>query len=254
MKPQPIKTGNWYTDRFIYSESKTHKNCIYCNRDFYLPKSKSKNRVTCGKECNSKLHAKNKLARLSICKQCGCQFTPRKYQVDHGVGKYCSSECALKNTKHLLTSESLDGARKSRRNNFLIGKWTPPKGEKHYAWKGGSDARKLRLKISGAARLANKKYRKNNPIKAREFKINRSGKKFGRLPNGFIEKIYLLQKECCAICCKKLNGLFHVDHIYPLSKGGLHVKENIQILCQRCNLTKSAKDPIAFMQERGFLI
>ena len=46
----------------------------------------------------------------------------------------------------------------------------------------------------------------------------------------------------------------HVDHIVPLAKGGQHVASNIQILCPTCNVRKSAKDPIDFMQSRGFLL
>lgn len=32
---------------------------------------------------------------------------------------------------------------------------------------------------------------------------------------------------------------FHIDHIKPMSKGGLTVEENLQILCRRCNMIKS---------------
>jgi 5-methylcytosine-specific restriction endonuclease McrA len=31
------------------------------------------------------------------------------------------------------------------------------------------------------------------------------------------------------------------DHIYPFSKGGLTIWDNLQLLCYRCNLSKSNK-------------
>jgi 5-methylcytosine-specific restriction endonuclease McrA len=30
-----------------------------------------------------------------------------------------------------------------------------------------------------------------------------------------------------------------VDHIVPLSKGGLHVEDNVQLACMACNASKS---------------
>ena len=32
---------------------------------------------------------------------------------------------------------------------------------------------------------------------------------------------------------------FQIDHIKPMSKGGLTVRDNLQLLCRHCNLTKS---------------
>lgn len=45
----------------------------------------------------------------------------------------------------------------------------------------------------------------------------------------------------CEYCGKesKDRSPYHIDHIKPLSKGGLTVEENLQILCRSCNLKKS---------------
>ena len=37
------------------------------------------------------------------------------------------------------------------------------------------------------------------------------------------------------------NLLLEVDHIVPLSKGGMTTEENLQVLCWRCNRSKSSK-------------
>lgn len=63
-----------------------------------------------------------------------------------------------------------------------------------------------------------------------------------------------LQRDRCAICRVKLLGGGHLDHITALSKGGSNRPRNLQWLCQSCNLRKSDRDPIEFMQARGFLL
>lgn len=33
----------------------------------------------------------------------------------------------------------------------------------------------------------------------------------------------------------------HIDHIIPINKGGKSVKSNLQVLCSKCNGSKSNK-------------
>ena len=51
---------------------------------------------------------------------------------------------------------------------------------------------------------------------------------------------------CCQICSISLNDeahlLLEVDHIKPVSKGGLSIETNLQTLCWKCNRSKSNKD------------
>jgi 5-methylcytosine-specific restriction endonuclease McrA len=67
-----------------------------------------------------------------------------------------------------------------------------------------------------------------------------------------VVKLHALQSGKCA-CCKINLKKYHIDHINPLSAGGSNDFYNLQLLCPHCNLSKGAKDPIAFMQERGYL-
>lgn len=48
---------------------------------------------------------------------------------------------------------------------------------------------------------------------------------------------------CGASVSMEPNLLLEVDHIIPVSKGGLSAPENLQTLCWRCNRTKGAKMP-----------
>ena len=46
---------------------------------------------------------------------------------------------------------------------------------------------------------------------------------------------------CAGPCSSRLEDGFHVDHIYPLSRGGTNWPDNLQLLCPKCNCSKGAK-------------
>jgi len=70
-----------------------------------------------------------------------------------------------------------------------------------------------------------------------------------------IAEIYRRAKEDpkirCYLCGHIIEkGHRHVDHIYPLSKGGAHRPSNLAIACDICNMSKNNKTP----EEIGLLI
>lgn len=102
-----------------------------------------------------------------------------------------------------------------------------------------------------ASAILHRERRRVGEINRRAAKM-RSGE---GLSKEIVERLLLLQQGKCACCnCELHESGFHLDHIQPLSKGGPHSDSNIQLLCPRCNLSKSAKDPIQFMQQNGFLL
>ena len=106
-----------------------------------------------------------------------------------------------------------------------------------------------------------KKRRSSEPEKFKEARRiiwnNRRARKMavgGKLSKGLSAKLFRLQKGKCACCGSPLGSDFHMDHIMPLALGGPNTDCNIQLLTASCNKSKSAKNPIDFMQSRGFLI
>lgn len=109
------------------------------------------------------------------------------------------------------------------------------------------------------ARDANRKWRKENPELFREYiKINAQKRRAQKLKANFTVTIYEIrdliksQKELYVYCKEKTN--LTIDHIFPLSRGGIHHISNIQMLCGICNSSKGAKtheEFVKFCEERA---
>ena len=66
-------------------------------------------------------------------------------------------------------------------------------------------------------------------------------------PEGWFDGDLLWDEQCglCARCGSSLNRQAHLDHIWPVAKGGGSFQGNFQWLCFSCNLRKTDKvDPL----------
>jgi len=66
------------------------------------------------------------------------------------------------------------------------------------------------------------------------------------IPEWVKRSVFYRDKGMCSSCNKDLSGLVtaqpdkHFDHMVPLALGGLNDITNIQLLCEKCNLSKSS--------------
>lgn len=92
-------------------------------------------------------------------------------------------------------------------------------------------------------------WQRENPDKAREAAARRRAAKRGALvhdvPDAMVWEFNPAGPGCCNYCAKLLafdrRDEWHVDHVVPLSRGGLHEIGNLVIACVPCNLSKGAK-------------
>ena len=100
-------------------------------------------------------------------------------------------------------------------------------------------------------------YHKKNPEIKKARDRNRRARKRnaeGSHTAADIQRLLVLQKNKCAVCHTSIANGYHVDHVMPLALGGGNGKDNLQLLCPPCNLSKNAQHPVDFMQQRGMLL
>lgn len=185
----------------------------------------------CSRSCRSAavgraLAEKAKLKRIvKLCKTCGAQLfiKPSHSLVE---GSYCSKECMAKGYSKIMVGTA--------NPNFKHG--IPYTGQYLREWRKG--------------------WREKNKDKISAWNRNTKARRkmaHGKHTARDVFDLIRLQRNRCA-CCKMKLTRYHVDHIYPLARGGSNGRENIQILCPTCNTRKKAADPIKFMQSNGYLL
>jgi len=93
-------------------------------------------------------------------------------------------------------------------------------------------------------------WRKNHPVEARLILARTMAKRRykikGQVTPAHIAKLISIQRGLCYWCRMPYGEKFHIDHVWPLSKGGKHSPRNIVLTCANCNHRKSAKTPMEF--------
>ncbi len=96
-----------------------------------------------------------------------------------------------------------------------------------------------------------KEYRKKNRHKIRYYKWKRKAlerKALGIVSPDIEKKLFQEQEGSCYYCQEKLDK-YHLDHMHPLIRGGMHDDSNLCLACPRCNLRKYTKTSYEFMEE-----
>ncbi len=65
-------------------------------------------------------------------------------------------------------------------------------------------------------------------------------------------QMYEDQGRLCAYCEVQLEGVFHVEHMTPLTRDGSNEWWNLAISCPACNLRKSTRTAVEFMNHSGY--
>ncbi len=109
--------------------------------------------------------------------------------------------------------------------------------------------KRWKIKYPEIMKTYRKRWSLKNHDKVMQYVRNRRARVLnaqGTISTEDIIKLLFRQKRKCYWCKIKLGNKYHVDHVWPLAKGGSNGPENIVIACQPCNSRKWAKSPIEF--------
>lgn len=154
---------------------------------------------------------------------CKCQYCGKEFESKRAGKKYCSSHCSTIASKR----------RRKPLKEFYIAHCVVCGGSfgtNHSNSKACSD--KCRKHLSRIERNSRYKHLKKSGQFDSSVTLNNVYDRFGGI---------------CQICGKHLNfdcsylsdDYPSIDHIIPLSHGGTHEWENVQLLCRKCNYMKS---------------
>ncbi len=107
-----------------------------------------------------------------------------------------------------------------------------------------------RLELAKTKKDAIERYeKKNGNVFAKAAAVDKKTRNRASSLRRLVEKT-----EYCPYCGGNLGSEPHLDHIYPVSKGGLSIVENLIWCCSVCNAAKTDKGLIQFLKEQGYQI
>lgn len=232
----------------VTKSARVDKMCLNCGGAFSVPRCRDWREHCCSSTCKKArreaISAEGREARKRRCISCGRDFVARATQIANNQGRYCSVKCSAPAALAQRSYQPRIPDDQRKRKGREYAKRTYPRQLARLRADYAKNPQKYRSRLAA--------YRARNPEKVREWSHAR--RRIERLPRGTVIALRALQRDQCVICrCSLVNG-FHLDHIYPLAMGGKHERRNLQLLCPTCNVRKSAKHPIDYMQSRGFLL
>lgn len=155
------------------------------------------------------------------------------------IGKVLSDECRKKISLALKGKPQPWQKGRKQSKEEIEKRVNPCRKEKHWNWKGGCSTDKEYIAKQ------NKIWALNNRELCRFYARKRSAMRKGAVGSHTLKEWNDLKElyGFMCLCCKQTEPEIKLteDHIIPLSRGGTNYIDNIQPLCQPCNMRKFVK-------------
>lgn len=222
--------------------------CAVCGKTF---QTTHRTRKYCSQECQWEAMRKEK--PKGICTFCGREFIAKRATAK---GNFCSHECQVAFLKTQRARKIEAHKEEIQRKKEIIERLKREREQELRRLR--EEKRRSRVfacKECGEIFLGRSINSKYCSDKCRRKAVNnqhdRRLKRCEKRDYGItLRKVFEKGGGVCCICSRRLsmesdpNCESHpsIDHIIPISKGGDHTWDNVQLLCRRCNSQKGAKD------------
>lgn len=169
------------------------------------------------------------------CKRCQNDATKKRYSSKEAIEKRLLSNRIYHKREAEKVAERKRHYYKENREQIL---------EYHHNWlveNANTDEYKAKRAFH------NKRWKQNNPVQVR---LNHHKRRAQTTNKVVKEEITNWLSKICGICSEYIETSFHIDHILPLSRGGLHEASNLQLAHPVCNLKKNKKTQEEYLCNR----
>jgi hypothetical protein len=204
-------------------------------------------KCNCEKELTEFRFRKDTNNYRNDCKKCSSDFSKQHRLKNIDKIKERQKEYRLNNKDR---KRETDRIYREQQGEELLKK----KREYHYANRDSLIEKKKNYNFKNKEHISkyNKLYRQTENGKAsrkNSHQKRRTKFKSGDVNTEQLKQLYINTKNCYWCNCKLEKDDTHLDHFYPLSKGGKHTINNLVLSCSSCNLSKATKHPIDFAKE-----
>jgi 5-methylcytosine-specific restriction endonuclease McrA len=189
------------------------------------------------------------------CRECGSVVPPRAKPCGGNQPAFCSEKCRRERKRKTLKAwveankdrtRELDAEHRKRFNERHPGYFKQYYAEKRQERKKQSND--WYHANSERALDASRRYATANPDKVRMWARKSWAKRHTIKKRQFVESVdprvvFKRDNGICGICKERveMSSRWEVDHIIPISKGGLHSYANVQLAHRKCNRAKGAR-------------
>jgi len=189
--------------------------------------------------------------------ECGGEMPPRKSTAG-SQPKLCSAECRRLSKYRYYKQWKRDNRQRELAKVLVRSREHRAKNPDYFKTHYAKNRERIKLRVRAwykanreKAQQQQKVYSAQNPETIRRCAFKAAHKRRALVRDAFIEivdrvVVYERDRGVCGICKKPVerDSKWEVDHVIPLSKGGAHSYDNVQLSHRSCNRIKRAVVPL----------